>query len=445
MDQNIKAPTTSAGALTNRPVNSNVFVEKMQANGDDYYPPIEPWHESVSGQELADEINSIFRKYVSLPDGASDALTLWVLHTYIFNAFEYTPRICIISPEKRCGKTLVLQILESLSFHPLNVSNITAASAFRFIDEHKPTMLIDEADSFFKKSDELRGVVNAGYKWNGAVLRCVIVGKNIETKKFLCFAPCALASIGRLQDTIMDRAVIITMERKKETESVALLRSRILNDEVCDLRRKCIRFMIDIADEAGQLRPELPSWLNDRESDIWEPLFSIAALISDKWRDKAYESAKILTRAQDDMDKESTRTQLLSDIRTVFAEEKSDWLASKKLIELLNEIDDSPWGDYNHGNGINASYLGFQLRQFRIKSEQVWRNGIRCRGFGLEMFSDVFRRYLSDPESDCAVVPPVEKPDSAQMDSNPPEPVDWHDGTTRIGECVSEQIVDSWP
>ena len=67
-------------------------------------PEPEPWHEVVDGQVLLDELVAVLRRYVVLPDGAAEAMALWVLHTHTIESAEITPRLALLSPEKRCGK-----------------------------------------------------------------------------------------------------------------------------------------------------------------------------------------------------------------------------------------------------------------------------------------------------------------------------------------------------
>lgn len=66
---------------------------------------VEPWPEPVHGADVLNEIAETFSRYMALPDGAADALALWCAHSHSFNAFEFSPRLNISSPDKQCGKT----------------------------------------------------------------------------------------------------------------------------------------------------------------------------------------------------------------------------------------------------------------------------------------------------------------------------------------------------
>ena len=95
-------------------------------------------------------------------------------------------------------------VLRHLCRAPLLSGNITPAALFRAVEAWKPTLLIDEADTFAKMSDELRGILNAGHTRDTAfVVRAE--GDSNEPRMFSTWAPKMVAAIGRLPDTIEDR------------------------------------------------------------------------------------------------------------------------------------------------------------------------------------------------------------------------------------------------
>jgi putative DNA primase/helicase len=57
------------------------------------------------------------------------------------------------------------------------------AGLFRSVELWRPTLLIDEADTFIRENDELKGLINAGHtRANAFVLR--VVGDAHEPKLF---------------------------------------------------------------------------------------------------------------------------------------------------------------------------------------------------------------------------------------------------------------------
>ncbi|MBI2899500.1 MAG: hypothetical protein HYY17_04905 [Planctomycetes bacterium] len=163
----------------------------------------EPWPEPVDGAALLHDLAAVFRRFLVLPDGAAEALALWSVFTHTHDTFQVSPRLAITSPEKRCGKTTLLSILGALVPRPLPASNVTAAVVFRAVEAARPTLLVDEVDTFLSNRDELRGILNSGHTRAGAyVVRCV--GDDAEPRQFTTWAPVAIACIGRLPDTLAD-------------------------------------------------------------------------------------------------------------------------------------------------------------------------------------------------------------------------------------------------
>jgi hypothetical protein len=111
--------------------------------------------ENCNGQLLLDELESLFNRFVVLPEWAPETLALWVLHTYAFELRDVSTYLGIESPEKRCGKTTLLGVLSKLANRPVAAANISSSAFFRVIEEMRPTLLIDEADTFLRNNDEL--------------------------------------------------------------------------------------------------------------------------------------------------------------------------------------------------------------------------------------------------------------------------------------------------
>ena len=123
----------------------------------------ELWPEPVDGKLLLEEIRAVLSRFVVLPKWGAETLALWVMHTYAFHLRDVSTYIGIESPEKRCGKTTLLTVLSELVKRPVVAANISPSAFFRVIEEVRPTLIIDEADTFLQGNDELRGILNSGY------------------------------------------------------------------------------------------------------------------------------------------------------------------------------------------------------------------------------------------------------------------------------------------
>lgn len=390
----------TAAAPTNSPTSRSHYNKHQTINQHDSGIPMpEPWPEPVDGTELIVSLRQVFTRHLSLSDGVAELLPYWVLHTYNPELFYFTPRLCIYSPVPRCGKSQLLQLLEMTSFQPLNVSNITSAGIFRAIDALHPTMLIDEADTYMNGNSEIRGVINAGFKRGGNIMRNVETKGNYIPRQFNCFAPMAIAGIGMRDDTIMDRSIVVVMRRRKLVECIEKLRPGALEPHTEQLRAKCMRFMADNAAAIAQIVPQMPQFLNDRAADIWEPLFSIAMAISpDHVSELTYAAARLAPPTDND-DAETRAIQLLADIHHAFAEMDCDFIATEVLLRHLYRLENRPWGEKQYGQiALNSIKLAAMLRDFQIRPVQVRQGKQIQRGYELAAFADAFDRYLP-PES----------------------------------------------
>jgi putative DNA primase/helicase len=245
-------------------------------------PEIEPWPEVVDGSALLTEIAGAVRRYVVLPEGAAEIVAIWMVHTHCFNCFMHSPRLAITSPEKECGKTTLLDVAAYLVARPLPTSNATVSATFRVVEMGRPTLLIDEADTFLKENDELRGILNTGHRRGGEVLRTV--GDDHEPRQFSTWAPAAIAMIGVLPDTLNDRSISCSMRRRRANERVESFRGDRVN-HLQVLARKMARWA---ADHEGHLRAADPATegLQNRAADNWRPLLAIADAAGGTWPDR---------------------------------------------------------------------------------------------------------------------------------------------------------------
>ncbi len=348
----------------------------------------EPFSGSVNGEELLSEISCMFKKYVHLPVEAPTILALWVIHTYAFQQFEYTPRLVIYSPEPRCGKTTLINLIKEMCNLSLMTTNITAAATFRMINQFKPTLLIDEADTFLKNNEDLRGILNTGYHCEGKILR--MVDKSPFPGLFDCFAPCAIASIGTIQQTIMDRSILIPMERSMPNEQPQKLRIKEIQRQTEVIRQKCAKFAENIRYNSQVVIPEE---LNSRQQDIWEVLLTIAETISPMCAERTRQFAVSLAqKAQKDY--ETLRLMLLTDIREIFLREDTDSLQSTWLCDELGKMEERPWKEICKGKQINPAFLANQLKFFGIRTEKCNYGSTTKHLYIKDKFASIFLRYL---------------------------------------------------
>jgi putative DNA primase/helicase len=379
---------------------------------------IEPWPEPVDGATLLDEVVAQIQRYVTLPREAAVAVVLWIMHAYCFDAFTFTPRLGIISPVKRCGKTTLLRVLKALVPKPLPGANITAAATFRTIEKHRPTLLIDEADTFLPDNEELRGVINSGHERDGQVVR--LVGENFGPSGFSTFCPTAVAAIGSLPGTIEDRAITITMRRRLTSEPVDRFRSDRAG-HLHELARKAARWVADHEHALCDAEPDMPEALHDRACDNWRPLLAIADLAGGDWPEMARAAAQTLSTQGSEQDDQSRSVMLLADIRRVFDDRQkkggkdADRVSSTGLVADLVALVDRPWSTWSKGKSITSTAVARLLKDFAIFPNTIkLSDGKQPNGYKRSQFDDAFARYLPQPPGS-----PVQSSPSSPTPANP--------------------------
>jgi putative DNA primase/helicase len=187
------------------------------------FPTVVPWPDPVAGAALLNDLLATIQRFIVCERETAITASLWCTFTWLVDSAQVAPLAVITAPEKRCGKTQMLNLIGRLSRRPLVASNISPAAVFRVMEAHGPTLLLDEADSFLKENEELRGVINSGHTRQSAyVIRTV--GDDHEPRQFSTWGAKAISGIGHLAETIMDRAVILELRRKLPSESVQRLR-----------------------------------------------------------------------------------------------------------------------------------------------------------------------------------------------------------------------------
>lgn len=169
----------------------------------------------------------------------------------------------------------------------------------------------------------------------------------------------ALAGIGHVADTLMDRAIIFELRRKLPHEEVE--RIRYAEPGLFDvLRSKLARFAEDYSDQVRQARPPLPHSLNDRAQDNWEPLLAIALAAGGEWLQLGTTAA--LKLAGSESVAQTVGTELLADIREIFGDDR-DRITTAELIRLLCSDEEKPWATYNRGNSISPRQVARRLKE----------------------------------------------------------------------------------
>jgi hypothetical protein len=359
----------------------------------------------MSNEHPLDRIDHFIRRFLILPNESDYTIvSLWIAHTYFTHKIKTTPRLAIISPEYGCGKSRVLEVLESLTFKGEKLDHHTRSYLMRTVElireefGRSPTLLIDEIDSVFRKNSEegeaTRAFANTGYRATG--FYGITEGDSKKTPtKFRTFAPMALAGKGEvLPESVMTRAVIIRLQRRMGNEFIEDFLTDLVAFEAEELREELLGWSDYRAQDIAILNPELP--VRDRDREVWLPLFIVAHLADSEWIKRAELALSNIEEAKSDNTLPRER-QLLADIWKIFQSQEKEKIKSSVIIQDLIGMLDSEWGTSNYGKPINERALAKKLRTYEIKPSQIrFENGVGAKGYYRSEVESAVKRYL-DP------------------------------------------------
>lgn len=392
---------------------------------------------AVDGAELLDRVHAALSRYVVLPsEAAAVAVTLWIAATHAQPAWAHAARLVIRAPEKRCGKSRLLDVTEAMSWNPLVTVNASPAAVYRSVTADPPTMLVDEADTIFgPKADgneDLRGLLNAGHQRGRPAIRYDAAANRVE--QIPTFAMAALAGIGAMPDTIEDRAVVIRMRRRAGGEKVAPYRHKRDRPALRKLAQELTAWLRADLRSLEHAAPAMP--VEDRAADTWEPLIAVADHAGGHWPARARAAVITLVDEATEKSETSDRIRLLLDIHTAFAD--VDAIPTALLLQRLKIDPEAPWVDYGH-NGLTPKKLGDLLREYDIASHNIrFPESGQAKGYIRADFTDAWQRYcptLPGPGGDTDQHAALAAPATAKLGGGirPSRPKRPHAGQARDG------------
>jgi hypothetical protein len=345
----------------------------------------------VSAAELYDRIRLFVARYVALSDAEGDAISLWVMVTHTVDAFNTVPYLSITSAEARCGKTLLLEVLELIVARPWLTGHTPPVTLALKLDLERPTLLLDESDTAFtgprEYSQALRGVLNTGYRRRG-IWTTRYKG---EPRDLSTFGPKAIGGIGTLPTTIADRSIPVRLTRK-------LMDSPVQRYVVHDAKPHAdsIKLELEVWAEcflAGvHNKPAgLDRFNNHRASDVCEPLLQIAESCNAEIAKTALRSLLTLCGGESRSDQSPSIT-LLAAVRDLFFNAPGGRLSSDDLARGIAANEELPFGKF-----FDKYKLAALFRPHGIRPKTIRFGNRTAKGYDRSWFEDVWRRYLPQP------------------------------------------------
>ena len=355
------------------------------------------------GHEVLDDVAAFVARYNAFPsEHCAPMLALWYAHTHAAEHFYVTPRLILDSAEPGSGKTRVLEVAQFLVAAPEMTISATTAALFRMVGDGPITILFDEVDAIFNTKnggnyEDLRALLNAGYKRSATVSRCVGDARAMKVERFPVYAPAALAGIaGHMPTTITTRAITVHMRRRAPEETVAPFREQSVEREAAPLRNQLAAWIDTVTTRLADACPVMPNGVTDRAAEIWEPLLAIADEAGDHWPDTARAACTNFVLDAASRDSGSLGVRLLADLRELYTARDTDRLTTTQILEALNAMEDAPWGELG-GRPLDNRRLSRMLGRYGVESKNIRQPGGNVvKGYRLEDgLTDAFRRYLT--------------------------------------------------
>jgi hypothetical protein len=372
--------------------------------------------ETIDIKQMFEEVRNIFQQYIiALDDRHFDLFSLYVILTYCFTCFPTIPYLWV-SAEKGSGKTTLLQVFNSLVFHPSLSSSSTVSSIFRLIDSNKNTLLLDEAESLSSSNTENREVMSvlcSGYQFNGAVIRSEKINDTWIPKSFNTFSPKILASIGGIREPLASRCVKIRLLRKKKNEKVQRFKiDPTLDDQLSKIKNKIYQGIL--SNFTAIISTQNIDWsskadLNNRELDLWEPVFTLATVIDEHKKNndsklglltkmiKLAEELSAVARSIDESPIVQLAKSLIDGIKSrgiepVNLKKYPEFFDRRDVFHYLTAIPQFAWcTSLKALTTYLQNKLGIQTRKATFDKGQI-----RCYFLKQEYLEDMIERYAGD-------------------------------------------------
>jgi hypothetical protein len=333
-----------------------------------------------------------------LPVPSLLAVTGWVVAAHYAKHWDRFPHLGIYSPEGRCGKSVLLEMLGLICPGGWLTGNASAPVIFRKVDMNGVgmTLLLDEAQILNRRDSEsgnaLRELLNGSINNGSVVSRCVCVGKHWVPKDFAVYCPKAYAHIGPLDDVLGDRSLPLRLERATKAErrrlGVKRYNLRAIKRDAAEVRkaldvflffaREEVKGVYGGPDESGLEPLDLA---NERLADLLLPLQAVLTVadptgglldILQEYARNVDEQARAAEGQTDGVKLLLACREIFQTARIAGATGGPPWaaLAPDTLLARLVARKDEKWATYRRNQDpLTREGLASLLKPYEIRSE----------------------------------------------------------------------------
>lgn len=368
--------------------------------------PVAQGHPQVTGADrnttVLDDVRAWFARFVCTMDAADlDLLALWAAHTHLCLETYTSPRLVLDSPVPGSGKTTVLEHLERLCLHPVQMAALSSSALLvRMLDTGMRTILIDEADRSLSPDKEgvaeLLAVLNSGYKRGGTRPVLVPTKDGWKVSEMPTFSPVAMAGNNpNLPEDTKSRTIRVLL--MPDIDGTAEESDwELIDEEARNVGNLLVLWAEAVRDQIRTERPPLPAGVIGRARERWLPLKRVAVAAGGRWPGVVDDLAvrdveRVEIEREEGIMAQRPAVVLLQHIRAAWTVDDT-FTATETLIRRLIEMHPGTWGtESSFGKALTPQRLGKMLvSAYNIHSTRVDRTG--PRGYTIGSFEQAFRR-----------------------------------------------------
>ncbi len=337
----------------------------------------------VNAARLIEKLETFFSDRAHLPQGAALVLSYFALNSWTFKLFDTVPYLSLESAVPGCGKSTVIRLLSAISCRSRKASSLSEAVMFRLIDAEAPTLLVDEAETIEGRSNRaeaLRAIAHEGYKQGGRVPRCE--GEDHDVRWFDVYCPKAFAAIGGLTGALLDRCLVIHMEKAPKGSVRKSTRHRAIHRDSRDLVEQLGAYAVQSSDALCHLyeaEPDCGYWpsITDREAELWGPLLIHARLAGPDVEAKLLAVVDKFSEEKAEIKSADSKVAQTIALLDAISEHSDTTFTPGDLVPRLAQSD--AWGralaevkgrDDDSVRVTQAAKVGYFLRKFRLRGKK---------------------------------------------------------------------------
>lgn len=241
---------------------------------------------------LHTELRALFARYIWMRDPRLlDLLACYVVVTYVFDLWDAVPYMHLWGM-RETAKSNVANLLIELGFNAVGATNQSPPVVFRSTHACRGLRIFEEAEGLSdpkpgSSAEELRLLVNAGYKRGAKAQRIDKKGDANFIQSFDAYSPKVFASIEALEVVLASRCIKVHMVRANASDLAEhgirdMARERgFIKKSIAALRDGCYAAAVQRIEEiagASEYLQEGPlmAHLMGRQREMWLPILSVA-------------------------------------------------------------------------------------------------------------------------------------------------------------------------